>query len=265
VTPFARSADGVPIAYESHGARTPAIVLVHGWCCNRTYWDAQLTALSGRWRIVAVDLAGHGDSGNARADWTMGAFGADVVAVVEALALQSVVLVGHSMGADVVLEAAGTLGGRVVGVVCVDQYAQLARLPSDAEVRARVAAFRAGFPTTVEAFVRTLFSPSASAALVDRVSTDMTNAPRESALACLEATWNHGRSVPAMLSRLEPRVLAINSSGSAADIESMRRHGVEVVLMQGAGHFPMLERPEEFNGCLVRAIESFGSRPRKQP
>jgi pimeloyl-ACP methyl ester carboxylesterase len=54
------SVDGTPIAYESHGERTPAIVLVHGWSCDRSYWTGQLRALSGDFKVVAVDLAGHG-------------------------------------------------------------------------------------------------------------------------------------------------------------------------------------------------------------
>ena len=78
----ASSANGVQIAYDILGTGEPALVLIHGWCCDRTYWSAQLPALSHRFRLVTLDLAGHGQSGAGRSAWTIDAFGEDVVAVV---------------------------------------------------------------------------------------------------------------------------------------------------------------------------------------
>ena len=95
------SRDDIPLAFEAHGAGAPAVVLVHGWSCDRSYWNGQVGPLAARYRTVAVDLAGHGESGSGRRAWTMAAFGEDVVAVVEHLGAGPVVLVGHSMGGDV--------------------------------------------------------------------------------------------------------------------------------------------------------------------
>ena len=65
------SADGVSIAYEVRGAGKPALVFVHGWCCERTYWEEQLPQFADKYKIVAIDLAGHGESGLDRKEWTM--------------------------------------------------------------------------------------------------------------------------------------------------------------------------------------------------
>ena len=108
--PRVPSADGVPIAYEIHGQGSPALVLVHGWSCDRGYWKDQVEYLGAQYQLVLVDLAGHGESGTARKDYTMAAFGADVAAVVDSLKLDKVVLVGHSMGSDVVVEHGSLLG-----------------------------------------------------------------------------------------------------------------------------------------------------------
>ena len=105
------STDGICLAYEIHGSGVPAIVLVHGWSCDRSYWDGQVAPLSAKFQVVAVDLAGHGESGSGRAAWTIEAFGADVADVVDELALESVILVGHSMAGDVIVEAARRLRG----------------------------------------------------------------------------------------------------------------------------------------------------------
>ena len=116
----ALSADGVPIAYSVEGDGTTAVVLIHGWSCDRTYWREQIEPLIATYRVVSIDLAGHGESGQERAAWTLPAFGEDVKAVVEALGLERVVLVGHSMGGPAALEAARLLGSKVLGVVAVD-------------------------------------------------------------------------------------------------------------------------------------------------
>ena len=141
----ATSPDGIELRFDVVGAGSPAIVFVHGWSCDRGYWRAQMASFAGRYQVVAIDLAGHGESGLGRADWTMPAFGRDVVAVVDGLGLGRMVLVGHSMGGDVVVEAALRLGDRVAGVVWVDVYRSLED-PRTAEQReARVSPFRRDF------------------------------------------------------------------------------------------------------------------------
>src|SRR4051794_35770106 len=102
----ATSEDGVQVSFESRGTAAPAVVFVHGWSCDRRYWQRQLDHFAERHQVVAVDLGGHGESGSGRTNWTMPSFAADVVSVVEDLALGPMVLVGHSMGGDVVVEAA---------------------------------------------------------------------------------------------------------------------------------------------------------------
>jgi pimeloyl-ACP methyl ester carboxylesterase len=71
------SFDGTPIYYEVCGDGEPALVFIHGWCCKRSYWVNQLSEFAQRHKVVAVDLAGHGESGLDRKAWTIPAFGED--------------------------------------------------------------------------------------------------------------------------------------------------------------------------------------------
>jgi len=71
--------------HEVRGEGEPALVFIHGWCCDRTYWEAQLPYFAQKYKVVTIDLAGHGESGLDRKAWTMKAFGEDVAAVVEKL------------------------------------------------------------------------------------------------------------------------------------------------------------------------------------
>jgi hypothetical protein len=109
---FAISSDGVRIAYEVHGEGSPALVFVHGWSCDRSYWAGQFEPFSRQFKVVAVDLAGHGDSGLERRAWTIQSFGDDVASVVKKLRLGRVILIGHSMGWDVIPEAARATASR---------------------------------------------------------------------------------------------------------------------------------------------------------
>src|SRR5262249_26034392 len=111
------SADGVPIHYEVQGHGTPALVFVHGWCCDRYYWDRQAAHFAPHDTVVCLDLAGHGTSGPARTPWTIPALGEDIVAVVEQLGLAQVVLIGHAAGGLGLIEAARRLPTTVIGVV----------------------------------------------------------------------------------------------------------------------------------------------------
>ena len=86
------SADSVMIYYEAHGQGDPALVFVHGWSCDRSYWSRQVESFKDKYLVVTIDLAGHGQSGTNRTEWTMERFGDDVAAVVNKFGLEEVVL-----------------------------------------------------------------------------------------------------------------------------------------------------------------------------
>jgi len=254
---FATSPDGVRIAYEAHGTSAPgapALVFVHGWSCDRSYWNEQIDAFSRDHQVVAVDLAGHGESGLNRKDWSIAAFGGDVAAVVKKLGLHRVILIGHSMGGDVIAEAARQLPGRVVGMVWVDVYKRLGVGRRPESVDAFVARLRPDFVDSTRAFVRSMFIPASNPALVERIANDMSSAPPEVALPSVESAFGYSRQMPHTLDELRLPVIAINPDNAPTDTSSMQRHGVEVVIMPGVGHFSFLEDPPRFDGLLRAAV-----------
>jgi pimeloyl-ACP methyl ester carboxylesterase len=253
---FAMSpANGVRIAYETHGEGASALVFVHGWSCNRTYWAAQLPAFADEFQVVAVDLGGHGESGLGRDEWTIESFGRDVASVVDELDLTRVVLIGHSMGGDVVPEAARRLPGRVSGLIWVDAYKQLGPGRTPEQVEQFMATFRPDFAGRTGALVRGMFLPSSDPALVERVATDMASAPPNVAMAALESAFSYSREVTRTLATLKLPVVAINPDNEPTDTESMTRAGVEVMIMPGVGHFLQLEDADRFNALLRAAVD----------
>ena len=247
----ATSPDGLAISYDVRGTGPTSLVFVHGWSCDRSYWHGQLDAFLSDYRVVSLDLAGHGASGGDRDAWSIEAYGADVAAVVDALELPSVILIGHSMGGDVIVDAARLLPGRVTGLIWVDTYGQLGDVRSPADVEAFLAPLSADFADSTYAFVRrNLFSPDADPALVERVARDMSSAPPRVALASLESSITNDRIVPGALAELGLPVVSLNPATSNPDVDALERHGVDVVLVPELGHFMMMEDPEAFNRIL---------------
>lgn len=251
------SADGVPIAYEVVGQGSPALVLVHGWSCDRGYWKEQIEYLAPQYKLVLIDLAGHGESGMGRKDYTMAAFGADVAAVVDSLGLDKVVMVGHSMGSDVVVEAAKLLKGKVTGLVWVDEYQSLDAFNPEATVDAFVAKFRKDFRGSTESFVRGMFGPNADPKLVDRIAKDMASAPPSVGLSALRHALLNGPTLPATLAELKLPIVALNADRHPTDHASLAKHGVKAFVMPDIGHFLTLEDPPRFNRSLDSVVKGF--------
>ena len=252
------SFDGVPISYEVHGNGSPALVFVHGWSCDRTYWKAQVEPFAVNHKVVTIDLAGHGESGTQRSDWTIESFGEDVAAVVKGLELEQVIIIGHSMGGDIAVEAARRLPNRVKGFVWVDVYSEPGTYRTPEQIEAFVAPFRDSFKEKAYKLVKGMFPPEADDALVEYIATDMSSAPKTIALAAMKSAITFEPNVTASLLEIRLPGVAINPAGANSDTVSMRRYGFSVFPMQAVGHFPMMEKPEDFNGLLQKAIDKIG-------
>jgi sigma-B regulation protein RsbQ len=248
------AADGVPIAYTVSGSGSPALVFIHGWMCNQGFWAAQVSAFAPTHAVVTIDLAGHGASGMVREGWPLMAFGGDVQAAVEQLGLDRVILVGHSMGGPVALEAARLMPDRVIGVVAVDAL-QNADFELDPERTAELLAmWDRDFAGTCSGFVTSMFPETAEPALVDRVESEMCSAPAESSVAQLRQFL--GYDMKRAFSAVEVPVRCINADGYPTNVEGNRAYhpDFDAVVMTGVGHFLMMEQPEVFNRHLVEIV-----------
>lgn len=250
-TGVAISHDGVPIHFDRYGGGALTLVFVHGWCCNRHYWDCQVAALSPRFAVVCLDLAGHGESGSERSRWSAGAFGEDVVAVVRHLGLRQVVLVGHSMGGSVIVEAARRLPEIVIGVIGAETWS-LGR--SKQAIEQFIGPFRTDFPASMEKFVRASFADGADQTVVDRVAAAMSSASPEIAInAFTEIGGDSGGLREGLRATTAPKI-AINAIPRLSAAEALE-FGIHPMPMMGVGHFLMIEDPQTFNRLLAQAVE----------
>lgn len=112
-------AGALRIAYESAGAGEPAVVFIHGVCADRSHFQPQIAHFSGRRRVTALDLRGHGQS-SVPLEVTVDDFVTDVLAVADAAGLERAVLCGHSMAGVVGLKVALARPQLVRGVAMID-------------------------------------------------------------------------------------------------------------------------------------------------
>ncbi len=182
------SADGVHIEYHVYGSGSPAVVLVHGWSCDGNYWKEQIDTLKSKYTTIVVDLAGHGASGANRSEWTMGNFGEDVAAVVRRVQNPKVILIGHSMGAPVALEAARRIGDQVIGIVAVDSLKTVGQpVMPEGQIEKALKPFRDDFIGHTREFVTNeLFTADADPKFVQKVAYDMSLSPPVLAVASMK-------------------------------------------------------------------------------
>jgi pimeloyl-ACP methyl ester carboxylesterase len=260
MTNVAASADGVPVRFHVDGSGLPALVFVHGWSCDRSYWEGQIGDFASQYRVVSIDLAGHGVSGLERNNWSIPASGRDIVAVVAKLGLKQVVLIGHSMGGPVIVAAARLMPDRLAGLVGVDTYRNLADVRKPEEIDRFLAPFRADFREATQKFVSAMFISRSDPDLVARIVADMASAPPAVGIAALKAGRDNDRNLQAGLQELREAdipVVAINSDYRPNDLDAAQRFGVRIQLMSGVGHFVMIEDPKTFNRLLAATINEF--------
>jgi pimeloyl-ACP methyl ester carboxylesterase len=251
------SADGVPIAYVAAGGGDVALLLIHGGFADSRFWLGQIDEFSDRYQVVAVDLAGHGDSGRDRRSWSLAAFGEDLRAVVDALDLKRVVLIGNSMGGPVALEAARIMPKRIVAVIGIDTLHDATAVIDPEQWEAYVQAWRQNYRGTCGAMARALFHQDADPELVEDVRRRMCDTEPPVPADILESfrAYKLGKAMAAV----EIPVRSINGDLYPTNVEGNRQVAdYDAVVMEHTGHYPMLETPDEFNRHLATMLEELG-------
>jgi pimeloyl-ACP methyl ester carboxylesterase len=250
-----KSVDSVEISFDISGNGDTGLVFVHGWSCDKSYWQNQTEFFSDKYKVVTIDLAGHGNSGLNRKDYTMELFGDDVAAVVNHLKFSKVILIGHSMGGSVILEAAKKLGNKVIGIIGVDTYQSFVEDWTSEQKDGFLKSFNDNFVLTTQGFVRSMFPQDADTLIVKRVVDDMSSAPPEVAVSAMRNLFYYD-PIPT-LRNLNLPLISINCDMYPVSIEENKKYvkDYEVKFMKGVGHFLMLERPDEFNRFVSEAVK----------
>src|SRR5688500_1793080 len=208
---IAIAADGVHVQYRVYGKGEPALVFIHGWSCDSNYWREQIPAFSKKYTLVTVDLAGHGGTDANRTDWSIPAFGQDVATALSAVPNRQIILVGHSMGGPVALEAALLLKNRVIGIIGVDTFKSIGGpKPTKAQVDAIIKPFEADFIGQTRALVADhLFVKNDHPQLAQKIAYDMSLSSPRVAVPSLRALLEY--DFAGALKDISVPIVSINS------------------------------------------------------
>lgn len=252
------SKDGTPISYEIFGAGEPTLVFVHGWSCDARYWRAQVPVFSTKYRVVVLDLAGHGHSGMSRKKYSMGSFGEDVRAVTESTGSHSVILIGHSMGGSVIAEAARRMPGRVIGLIGIDTLENIEYPMTREELKKMITPLEVNFRDGSRQFVGEMIASNTNRQLREWILSDMSTAPPSVAISAMNEMMNQYVTGEAAKIFKEIRIPVITVNGDLWPInyEANRRHMISfnAIVLKKADHFLMMDRSIDFNKALEKAI-----------
>lgn len=250
------------VHYVTAGKGNRTVVFVHCWAGNLGFWREQASMLADKARLIFIDLPGHGQSDKPQADYTLDFFADAVLAVLNTEKIEKAVFIGHSMGAAVLCRVHHRAPETVAGLISVDGL--LCRPPGTREqAHALVAPFSTPqYLDHAKGFISTFFPVPGSEALRDRVMSEMLATPQHVMFGAMLGMF--GENQPDwILQKVNAPVAAINARSPWWNdryeqyVRSLAPQS-DYVMMDGVGHFLMLEKPAAFNTALSSVLEKLG-------
>ncbi len=258
------------LAHDDLGPRDgQPVLLVHGHPFDRSMWRPQAVYLAERgYRVVTPDLRGYGGSATIDTKTGLDVFASDLAELADRLGLASFVLGGLSMGGQIVMQLTKDHPGRVKALLLADTFPGL-DTPAAKQARYDTAAriTEEGMEHYADELLPKMISKQTRATRPDveaHVRKMMREAPKEGAAAALRGRAERPDYTP-MLKHIDvPALVVVGSEDEftpVADAELIHREirGSTLVVVEGAGHLPNLERETEFDEALSTFLKNSGA------
>jgi pimeloyl-ACP methyl ester carboxylesterase len=247
--------NGVSLAYEETGTGEPPILLIHSWTGDRSSFAPQVSYFSRAHRVLAVDLRGHGESDKPHGEYSPDVFVEDVGWMCDQIGLRNAVLVGHSMGGNIVLELAARRPDLAAAVILLD--APVFPPPSLADAMKAVAGEfrRPNYAEAARQFVDGVFLPTDEPARRAEILDKTARCPQH----VLSSAWEQsivGYDASTAAAACRAPICYIGAATPLADLSRFRTLCPQLVIGQtvGAGHFHGLEVPDQINAMIERFL-----------
>ncbi len=256
--------NGINLAYSDQGRGMP-LVFLHAFPFNRTMWEPQLNALSSRFRVVTVDLRGHGESDAPLWRYTLDLFADDVRGLLDHLSIQQAVLIGLSMGGYLIFSFYRRFADRVKGLVLADTRAE-PDSPEQTAWRFRLAqrAYQEGAGAVAAEMLPKLLAPTSyqtNPSLFQKVRAIMVGSQISGIVGDLMAIAERSDAVPLLSTITCPTlVLAGEMDALTTPADNQRIadgiSGARFTIIPSAGHLSNLEQPEVFSEAVRTFLET---------
>lgn len=251
--------DGVEIAVSTSGSGPLTLVFVPGWCLDQTYWEEQIYIFSQDYKTVTLDLPGFGKSGKDRSLYSIESYADDIAVVIAKLRLNNVVLIGHSMAGDIILEAAQH-NPYILALVGVDNFKDINTELND-EMKSEIDRFmtmiQEQYTEIAPSYAESqLFHSQTDTIVKNKVLNDIRTADPHISTSVLQAVFDYSPKEKDRLSNLKQNLYLINSKLPKTNTKSLAASGVNFKVWEivGTGHYPMTENPRAFNAHLQEIL-----------
>jgi pimeloyl-ACP methyl ester carboxylesterase len=253
----------VEINYFQQGKGDTTLLFLHGWCIDGTYWKNQVDYFSKNYNVYAINLPGFGKSKAERTNWTIEEYANDVTVFIDTMNLKNVVIIGHSMAGEIMLQTALSNNSKIVGIVGVDNF-KFIDVSFTPEQMKQMTDF---FPMLQNDFKNSapvyadmmLFHPTTSKEVKDRVKTDFANCDSVIGYGTFMNQMQYAYNDAQRLEQLNYKLYLINSDGFPTNEIGLSNHcksSFQVQTIATTGHYPMIEKPTEFNLILEKVLTS---------
>ena len=255
--------NGITLAYDDTGTGLP-IVFLHAFPLNRTMWTAQAETLSPHFRIITIDLRGHGESDAPLWQYTLDQAADDVRALLDHLAIQQAVFVGLSMGGYILFAFYRKYAACVMGLVLADTRAQADTAEGrDGRFQMAQIAYKKGPSAIAEIMIPKLLSPATIKTrpeVVQRVRAMIERNPISGIAGDLMAMAERPDSVPLLKQISCPTQIIcgeLDQATSPSDAKFMAQYipHARLALIPNAAHLANLEQADVF----THVVRSFAS------
>jgi len=258
--------NGHKVHYQIEGSGSKTIVFIHGWSCDREFWKYQTPAFTDDYRVILVDLPGHGKSDAPQIDYTLDAFADAVKAVLDDSGTEKAVVVGHSMGFAVAWQFAIKYPANTAGLCSVDGF--FMRIPDDPEefamLKQNIDMIKGGLKMPdrkafLIAFLESMYTEKTTPQIREFILNKMSATPEHVGNSAMNDLFNldNWRDLPV----LDIPTLAVYVTGpdyKEEDRAFIRKHfsNLEYHEIEDYSHFFMLETPDYFNTSLKAFLEA---------
>jgi pimeloyl-ACP methyl ester carboxylesterase len=260
---FAKSGD-LKVHYKTLLAEqdesAPALVFIHGWCCDLTVWRDQAKAFDGKLRMLFIDLPGYGKSDNPRIDYTMDVFAKGIDAVLQDAGVQQAILAGHSMGTPAVRQFYRLFPAKTKGLIFVDGGLR-PFIKDPAEIEKFMSMFKEEtFRQDAPKFLMGMLPPTTPQAMRQHIEGMVTNTSPQVAISSMrsmmdEKLWKEDPiKVPA-------QALMAKSPFWTPEYKEFVKQlmpDLDYREFEGVSHFLFMDKPKEFNDAMAEFLKKQG-------
>jgi pimeloyl-ACP methyl ester carboxylesterase len=248
--------DGAKIHYTEYGAGENALLFVHGWACDETFWAAQAPALGTKYHVITIDLPGHGQSDKPQIAYTMGLYVRAIDAVLRDAKVKAATLIGHSNGTPVIRQFYRTFPEKTRALVIVD--GGLRPFGDKATMEKFIARLKGpNYEENTGKFIDNMTSSILDAALRESIKTTMLRTPQYVGISEFESTLDPELWKPDKINVPVLMILAKQPAWSDEYEQFVRGivPDLDYQVWEGLSHFLMMEQPERFNAALTAFLE----------